>query len=78
MADKKTKRECEEGQVKEKRIAWCPQQNGDNFNCTAENFLNFPDTKKFLEFAREYASEQKAYKSCLFKDDVRRGLLSGS
>lgn len=74
----KTERGYKEEDVKEKRIAQCKKQNGDNNNCTEENFENFPDTKKFVEFARKYSSEQKAYKRCLFDDDVRRGVLSGS
>ena len=47
-------------------------------NCTGEAFQNFPNTKKFVEFAQKYVKEQESYKKCLFKDDMRRGVLSGS
>ena len=71
-------KEYQEEQVKEKRIAHCKQQDPDNNSCTDENFDNFPNTKKFVEFARKYAGKQNAYKRCLFNDDVRRGVLSGT
>ena len=47
-------------------------------NCTEEAFQNFPNTNKFVEFAKKYVKEQESYKKCLFKDDVRRGVLSGN
>ena len=40
-------------------------------------FENFPPNKKFADFARKYVKGQRRYKNYLFKDDVRRGALSG-
>ena len=43
-----------------------------------EKYEHFPRNKKFAEFARKYVNDQKLYKNCLLKDDLRRGVLSGS